>query len=311
MHASSQVLALFILILTGFACAKLKITGPLTADHFSKFVINVTLPALLFASFQRPFSSELLGEAGLALGLSAIVYGMAFLTAFFYPRLLKIKSPERGVHRYALIISNCGFIGYPVVEAVLGPDYVFHAVIFNIPFSFLAFSVCAWLIYKESAPDDTGSKRLNRKAFINPNLVAVILGLLFFVFSVTLPQPVFRGLKMIGDMTTPLSMILIGITLAQADIRRVFGRWQIYATVIMRLVILPSTAGLIFYLLGIRGPLFILGVLITAMPAGSATSILASLYKTAEGEASSLVFLSTLLCMVTVPVVIAVTAFFG
>jgi predicted permease len=111
---------------------------------------------------------------------------------------------------------------------------------------------------------------------------------------------------MTGDMTSPLSMILIGTTLAQANIRQVFGRWQVYVTTAMRLLILPATVGLIFYLLGIRGPLFVMGILITAMPVGSSTSILASLYDTAPEEASSLVFLSTLLCMVTVPLVLSV-----
>ena len=307
MNAVSQVLVLFALILTGFICAKVKLTGPEMAGYFSSFIMKITLPAMLFSSFLRPFSRELLQEGGLALFLSALSYVLSFFVAFIYPRLLRIKGPERGVHRYALIISNCGFIGYPIIEAVLGPEYIFHAVIFNIPFSFLAFSVCAWLISKEGGND----RGISWKTFFNPNVIATLLGLLCFVFSLTLPKPLFRCIKMTGDITSPLSMIMIGTTLAQANVRQIFGRWRVYVTTAMRLLILPAAVGFIFYLLGIKGPLFVMGVVITAMPAGSSTSILATLYRTTPEEASSLVFLSTMLCMVTVPLVITLASAAG
>ncbi|MCL2831974.1 MAG: AEC family transporter [Treponema sp.] len=302
MEAVSPVLVLFFLILTGFICAKLKVTGPAMAGNLSTLVINVTLPAMLFSSFIRPFSQELLREAGLAFALSVLLYGLSFLIAFFYPRLLGIKGPERGVHRYTLIISNCGFIGYPMVEALIGPAFLFHAVIFNIPYSFLAFSVCAWLIAKEGRL----SIKFGWKTFVNPNVVATFLGLIFFLLSINIPDPLFRSIKMAGDMTSPLSMIVIGTTLAQAKFSNIFGRWQVYITVAMRLLILPLLAGLILYFLGIRGPLFMMAVLITAMPAGSSTSILATLYDTTTEEASSLVFLSTMLCMATIPLVMII-----
>ncbi|GHV69839.1 transporter [Spirochaetia bacterium] len=297
MNIISQVLVLFFLMLAGFVTARLKATGPEMAGHFSSFIINFTLPAMLFASFQRPFSRELLGEGALALGLSAVTYAVAFAVAFIYPRLMGMPGPERGVHRYAIIISNCGFIGYPMVEAILGPSYVFHAVIFNIPFSFLAYSVCAWLISKEGK----NVLSVSWKTFANPNVIATFLGLIFFLCSLRLPEPLYRAVKMTGDITSPLSMIVIGITLAQANIRQIFGRWRIYVTTALRLLILPMAAALLFYFIGVRGPLLMLAVLITAMPVGSTTSILASLYRVAPEEASSLVFLSTLLCMFTVP----------
>jgi predicted permease len=292
-------------MLTGFISAKLKVIGPEMAEHSSAFIMNVSLPAMLLSSFQRPFSRELLGEAGAALFISALIYGFSFLLAYFYPRLLRIQGPERGVHRYGVIFSNCGFIGYPMVEAILGPAYVFHAVIFNIPFSFLAYSIGAWLVSKE------GERALavSWKTFANPSVIATFIGFLLFICSATLPGPVYRSVKMIGDITSPLSMIVIGITLAQAKPGQVFGRWRIYVTVAMRLAILPALAAMACYAFGIRGPLLMLAVLITAMPCGSSTSIMASLYRSAPEEAGSLVFLSTVLCMFTIPaVVLAVRA---
>ena len=300
MEAASHVLVLFFLMTTGFLCAKLKITGPETTGNFTAFIIKLALPALLFSSFLRPFSAELLQEAAVVFGLSIAVYALSFFIAFIYPRFMMIKGPERGVHRYALIISNCGFIGYPMVEAILGPSYIFHAVIFNIPFSLLAFSICAWLIAREGERP----LKLNWKIFLNRNVIATALGLIFFIFSISLPYPLHRAVRMLADITSPMSMIVIGMTLAQAKIWQVFGRWKVYVTVGFRLFLLPALAGIIFYFLGVRGPLYLLAVLITAMPAGSSTSILANLYSTAQEEAGSLVFLSTMLCMFTIPLVL-------
>jgi predicted permease len=303
----SQVLVLFLLMAIGFIVAKIGVCGPEMAANSSKFVINITLPAMLIVSFIRPFSPELLSEAGSALLMSVASYAFAFLVAWLYPRFLRMKGPERGVHRYAIIISNCGFIGYPMVEAILGPGYVFHAVIYNIPFSLLAYSICAWLISKEG-PDPL---KLSWKTFVTPGVVATVAGFLLFVFSVSLPDPLYRSLKMLGDMTSPLSMIVIGINLAQARPSQVFGRWQIYVTTAMRLVVMPACIALGFYALGFRGPLLMLSVIIAAMPAGSVTSILASLYDVASEEASSLVFLSTALSMVTAPAVVILTEMLG
>lgn len=297
MNVISQVSVLFILIVLGYACAKWKIAGPEAAAFFSPFVLNITLPCMLLVSFQRPFSGELLGEAGMAAAASMLMYGIAFPLACVYPRLLNIKGPERGVHRYALLFSNCGFIGYPVVEALLGPAYVFHACVFNILFSFLAYSVGAWLIAKE------GKRRLaiSWKTFINPSVAATFAGLILFLFSLRLPEPLFRSLKMAGDITSPLSMIVIGINLAQAKAGQILGRWRLYVTAVMRLAALPFLVGLGCRLLGFRGPLLGLAVILTAMPAGSTTSILASVYQVAPEEGSALVFLSTLFSMATIP----------
>lgn len=292
-------------MLIGFVSAKLKITGSEMAEHSSAFIMNVSLPAMLLASFQRPFSKELLGEAGAALFISTVIYGISFILAYFYPRILGMNGPERGAHRYGVIFSNCGFIGYPMVEAILGPAYVFHAVIFNIPFSFLAYSVGAWLVSKEG----DRALSISWKTFANPSVAATFIGFLLFVFSIPLPDPLYRSIRLTGDITSPLSMIVIGITLAQAKPGQIFGRWRIYVTVAVRLAVLPALAALACYAFSIRGPLLMLAALITAMPCGASTSIMASLYRAAPEEAGSLVFLSTVLCMFTIPaVVIAIRA---
>jgi predicted permease len=142
------------------------------------------------------------------------------------------------------------------------------------------------------------------KTFLNPGIITTILGFILFYFSVTLPDPLYRSIKLAGDITSPLAMMVIGITLAQTRVAQILGRWRIYITCLLRLICLPALVGFICHITGIRGPLMILLVILTAMPAGSTTFIMASVYDVATEEASSLVFLSTLLCMITVPLIV-------
>jgi predicted permease len=296
----SQVLVLFFLIFLGFGSAKIKIFNSEAAGYFSVLILNITLPCMILYSFQRSFSSELLGEAGTALGVSAIIYILAFAVAIPYPYLLRIKGPERGLHRYGAIFSNVGFMGYPMVEAILGPDYLFHLSVFNIPFNLLAFSIGAWYIAKEG----NKSVAISWKTFINPCVICTLLGFTLFFLSLPLPGFLSKSIKIAGDITSPLSMIVIGISLSSVNIRRMLGRWRIFVTILMRLLIMPALMGLVFYIIGIRGPLMLLAIIVTAMPIGTTTSILAASYNVAPEEGSALVFLSTLFSIVTIPLVV-------
>jgi predicted permease len=302
MNVISQVSILFILIFLGFCSAKLKITSGEIAGYFSAFILKITMPCMILVSFQRSFSRELLGDAAVSLVGACLIYGISIILAIVYPHAIGLTGNERGVHRYALIFSNSGFIGFPMVEAILGSAYLFHASIYNIPFNIFSYSLGAWFVAKE------GKRTLavSWKMFINPGIITTIIGFALFFFSVKLPDPLYRSLKLAGDITTPLAMMVIGITLAQTKVAQILGRWQIYLTCLFRLICLPALFGLICYVTGIRGPIMILLVILTAMPAGSTTYIMASVYDVAKEEASSIVFLSTLLCMITVPLTVFV-----
>ena len=302
-----QVLVLFFLMAMGFLSFKLKITTKEASAYFSSFILKISLPCLIFHSFLRPFSRELLGEAATTLGVAFAVYGFLLLFSFIYPYLLRIKGPERGVHRYALVISNSGFFGYPVTEAILGPFYLFHASIFNVPSNILAFSICAWLVAKEGGK----APAFSWKFFITPATVSTIAGFFMFLFSISLPGPLDQSINLAGSLTTPLSMAVIGITIAQADVKQILGRWRVYVTVLVRLLVVPAMTFLVCYLVGIRGSLLMLSVVITAMPAGSSTSILASVYNVAVEEASSIVVLSVILSAVTIPLAAIAVHHFG
>ena len=295
----SQVLVLLFLMALGFLSFKLKITTKKASEYFSSFALKITLPCLILTSFRRPFSMELLGEAFTTLGMAFCIYGIYLALGLIYPHLLRMKGPERGVHRYVILNPNTGLVGYPVIIAIMGPYYLFHAVLFNLPAYVISFSIGAWLVAKESGKAPT----ISFKIFLTPPLIATIVGFFMFLFSCPLPAPLEQGIKMAGDITTPLFMMVTGISIAQANIRQMLGSWRLYITVFTRLIIAPVIIGIFCYLAGFGTPFLMLAVILTAMPAGSTTTIMASVYDVAPEEAGSLVALSTMLCAITIPIV--------
>jgi predicted permease len=171
----------------------------------------------------------------------------------------------------------------------------------------VSFSIGAWFVSKEG---DRGFS-VSWKTFINPGIVSTLLGFALFLFSVSLPAPLYRSLKMAGDITTPLAMMVIGITFARADMKRLFGHWRLYVLALVRLALLPALAALVCCAAGIRGPLLVLLVLLTGLPAGSTTFIMASVYNVAQEEGGAIVFLTTMLCLFTIPLMIFVLRFIG
>ena len=301
MDVSSQVLVLFLLIIIGWVARKAGVMDDTAIGRFSGFVLNVTLPALILTALQRSFSSDLLRQAGATLALALSIYAASFALAFAYPKLIGASPRERGVHSYSIIFSNVGYMGYPVVEAILGPDALFHLAIYNIPFNLFAFGFGAWFISR----DGNRKLKLSWRMLLNPCVVATVVGFVLFLASAAYPAALGRALKMTGDITSPLSMIVIGAILGRMDPRVVFGRWRTYVTSLVRLILWPAAVGALLYAVGLRGLLFALPVIILALPAAASTPIVANVYEGDVDSGSSLVFISTLACVLTIPGVAA------
>lgn len=299
MDIASLVFVLFLMIVMGWIARKAGVLDDVAVSRFSAFLLKVSLPSLILVVLERDFSTALLRHAGAVLCLSFAVYGAAFAIAFVYPKLIGASRKERGVHSYALIFSNVAYMGYPVVEAVLGKEALFSLAIYNISFLFLAFGLGAWFISR----DGNGKLRVSLKLLLDPCVFATVLGFIVFLFSYKYPAPLGKALRMVGDTTSPLSMIIIGAVLGRMDVHAVFGRWRTYVTSAVRLVVLPLLFGAVLYLLGFRGTLLALPVLAAALPVAAATTIVANVYEGDVDSGSALVFISTLACVVTVPVV--------
>jgi malate permease and related proteins len=297
-----QTLVLFILLAVGFGAGKARILDEAGGKSISRLLVNFILPALIVQSMQRPFSPELRDFAFEILAVSFLSYAIAFPLAWLLVKAIGAKGAERGAHAFGAIFSNCAFMGFPVIEAILGKDAIFAASVANIPFQLLAFSVGPYILAKTAG----GSAKLKASSFVTPAAVASVVGFALFVWGVAIPKPLSAALTLLGDTTTPMSMILIGSIVSRMDFRAVAARPRLYATSVFRLALFPLGLYALLYALGLRGLLLSLPVILAAMPVAANSAILAEAYGGDAETASSLVLISTLLSLITIPLLASI-----
>jgi predicted permease len=294
----TQSLVLLAYMAVGFFCFKGKILSEDQTKGISRLLVTVTLPLLIFTSMQRPYQPELLREILVLFGVSVLAYGISIALAFLLVPLMKAPPRQAGVYRFAMIFSNVGFMGYPIMEALFGKGSLFNTAIYNTIFQVLAFSLGISLL---SADGGRGKIEVKR-VFLNPNILAAGLGLLFFLAQIPLPKTALSAMSRLGDVTTPLSMVFIGTTVARFSPGKLLRDWRVWAVSAYRVVAIP-----IILFLALR-PLcatwgFTLNVpiVIAAMPVAANAAILADQYGADAEMASILVIISTLMSMITIP----------
>ncbi|HAP44306.1 MAG: hypothetical protein A2087_08560 [Spirochaetes bacterium GWD1_61_31] len=329
--ATSQSLILFCLIAVGWIAGRTGTISREAATSLSRFLVNFSLPALVLVSMQQPFSPDLRDQAWRVLGFSVLVYAVAFALAFGLTRLFYrgLDRAELGVHRFAFCFSNVGFMGFPVAEALLGRSSLFMVSIYNIPFQVLAFSVGILMIASpdgsRAAPDGSRAdrdeatghgdqaprgpgvalKHLGRKAakLLNPAILAAVVGFGLFSLSIRLPTILHTSLELLGGVTTPLAMTLIGVTLYHSRVGSLLRNPRLWLTSLYRLCLHPLVVLGLARLLGLSGHELAVPVLIAAMPVAANSSLLATVYGGDSRMAGGLVFVSTLGSLVTIPLI--------
>ncbi len=308
MVALTQVSTLFLLIVVGYIVKKLNVVTEQIHREISSLVLNVCLPALIINSMNFEFSPEILVKSGQLALAAFIIYTGTILLSYPLTTLIGAKGNRRDVFQYVLVFSNVGYMGYPVINAIMGERGVFYTAIYNLAFTVLVWTFGVHLMTRnpsEGSGPGHGDTWLDKlKRVVNPNLIALAIGFVLFLFSIKLPMPVSSTIKMIGDTTTPLSMMFIGFILADVSIRETVSDMQVYMISAMRLLLLPLLVFAGFKLLGITGDLLTVAFISTAMPAAANTAILAAVYDNDYQLGSKAIFVSTLLSVATLPLMV-------
>ncbi len=301
MAALEQVFVLFLLIVVGYVIKKMKIiTNDMNRD-VGNLVLYVTLPAFLITAMNFSFSPELLEQSGKLITISFGVYALAIGISYLAPKVLGIKGRAKDIYQFVIVFANVGFMGYPVTKTIFGDIGVFYAAIYNLPFNLLVWTIGIYFLTRRN---EEGNNSFNLKSFLNPGLVAITTGFLLFLFSVELPYFICKPLSMLGDATTPLSMIFIGSMLADVKATEIFSDRKAFMLSVVRLLILPFIVMIILKGLGLGYYLVGIPVIITAMPAATNAAIMASKFGSDYHFASKVIFISTLISIFTIPIVV-------
>lgn len=284
---------LFIYMAVGFGCRKAGIFNDVARDKLTDFVVFVTLPCMIFESFNMAFSLESLKQGALAL---LIAVGMSCV-ALLLGKVLYNRFPyeEKSILQYGTLVSNSGFAGLPVVSGAYGDEGLFLGSLFIIPTRILMWSAGISLFTRADA------KQAVKKVLLNPGIIAVEVGLVRMLFQIPLPHFVDTAVDNLGGCTSPMAMALVGAILVDVPLKTVFDLKSFYL-VAVRQFLLPGICLAAPRLLHVDPLTIGVSVVITGMPIGSTTAILAQKYVADAKFASKCVFISTLTSLVTVPI---------
>lgn len=296
----TKMCMLFVIMITGYIGNKLGVLDDTGNKKYSSLVVNITAPALILASASDTNLAGSKSDALFVLAVAAGMYGFLIVASFFVRFFLRIPKGEDGVFRFMTVFGNNAFMGIPVVEAVFGN--VFYAALFNLPNNILIYSYGGYLLDRKNSSDGSRKKRFSWKNVCNPGVIAAVTALIMFLLDLRFPTPVTDTLNCVGAITTPLSMLVIGSSLANLSLRETFANIKVYVFSLYKLIVLPVMIFLI-------GRLFIdsflvLGVLviISAMPCAAVTVMLCNEYGNDADLAARYVFVSTVLSVITIPI---------
>jgi len=295
------MLTLFAIVVVGYAAGKLGYMGGTFDKRLSKLVIDITCPALILSSAMtgvlpdREFILPLLG-------ISVITYVVLTGVALLVPRFLTHRKADEGAVGFAIMFGNVGFMGYPVVASIFGHEAVFYAAVLNVVNTFAVFTIGTLLITGKS---EIEGSRFQKKVLYSTPMLAAYLTMLIVALKIdNIPGYISQPLTMIGNITVPAALLIIGSSMSNLPIKAMLGNPTVYATTLMRLAIVPIT---IFYLTSLMGfSPFVVGIntVVIAMPVATYGTILCLRHGKDTTFITEVTFITTLLSMVTIPLLV-------
>lgn len=293
-----QVAVLFVLIGLGALARFTRTLDDVSVRGATALLLNFVTPCLLIATFQRDYSADQLATIGLA---GVLGFGFHFISMALAYIFLRDSNPSRDVVlKFALVFTNAGFMSLPLQKEVLGADGVFcGAVIVGV------FQIMCWT-YGICLMGGSGTKIPLGKMLLNPGIVGIVVALAFFLLGVRLPGFAAKPCAMMGELNTPLAMVVIGYHLAGSRISGVFGDAKALFAIVLRLVVSPLVLVAILSLFGSWDRTLLVATVIAASaPTAAITTILAVQFRRDIQLSVALVSLSTIASIVTMPLVVA------
>lgn len=291
MLSTQAILILYMCV--GYYCSKRKIVDRHTQSKMTDFVLRITLPCMIFNSFNTHLTPELLKQASLCLAVAFFVCFVAWLAGKWIYNMYPFE--KKSILQYATLVNNSGFLGLPIVAAVLGDRGLLLATIFIIPNRIFMWTA-GMAIFAEAAD----KKETVKKVLLNPCIIAVFLGIFRSLVEIPLPEFAAKALTGIGNCTTPLSMLLIGTMMTELTLQS-FKDWSTVYLAFVRLIALPLVTLGLMRILGADEVMTGCAVILTAMPAGSTTALLAEKFGADAVYGSKCVLTNTLFSLITIP----------
>lgn len=297
-----SVISLFLIILVGVYGAKKKIITPQMNKGLIDILIQITLPLMILSSFIFTYDAAIKSNAIKTFYYSIAAYIIMVLVSYLL--LLPIKNDKKIVLHFANVFTNTGYVGFPILNSIYGAEGIVYGSIFN-----MFFVIFVWtygiILYRGNFQKKELKNEL-KKILLNPSIIAVCAGVIIMIFNIQLPGAILFSIRNIGNITGPLSMIIIGVIISDVKIKEYVKDWTIYYGITTKLILIPSIIYLISLLILETSKAVNTVIIMTAMPASAMTSILAESFDKEKDYAAVIVSVTTLLSLITVTILLKI-----
>ena len=299
---TGQVVVLFLLIGVGFTLTKLNMLKASAIPALTDIALYIATPTVIIRAFcSMEKTPTLFGDMTVSFLTCLAIHALFIIVSIL---VLRTKDfDKRKVIRFAVIFSNAGFMSLPLQEALLGKEGVFHGAIYVAVFNIVLWT---WGIVLMSGDK---SKISVKKFIFNPGLIGVVLGAFFLMVPLPVPQIVStigtNTVNHLANLNTPVPMLVIGYYLANSDILKALKDKSCYLTIFTRLVLLPVIVLAILYFAGVRGAMLSALTIAASAPTAATTTMFASKFGGDTELSVNIVSLSTILSIITMPLIVA------
>ena len=308
-----KMIELFLIIIVGYGAYKIKFIDGGVKIALTKLILNITMPCTIMASVM---TAEELPDAAMILKLlliATVEYVIYFVLAKLTTKVLRLTGSKKAVAEFAIIFANVGFVGFPVTYAVFGESSTFYTMIFNLPFNVLCYSLGVYLLQQGAADSEKRAfikelpkrSRINKiwKLFMTPAMIASVISLVIAFTKVKTPMLIADTCDMIGKITTPGALMIIGCALAQMPLKEMFGDIKAYLFTFICVVVTPAVVYLCYFTF-VTEPLALgEAVIMAGLPVATAGTMLCVEYGGDEKFMAQITFLSTLASVISIPLI--------
>lgn len=291
-----QLVKMFIILLLAFLCYRIGLVSQEGNKSVSNLLLMVVNPVLIITVYQTEYDPVLVRGLLLAFLAAAVSHIAGIVISTILIR--SGSGPDYTIERFSAMYSNCGFIGIPLISSVLGSTGVFYLTAYMAVFNLFTWTHGVTLMEKKCSLKSIG------RGLASPMFIATLCAIALFFLRVELPGVILDSMNYIADMNTPLAMMVAGFSVAQADIRRMCTRFRLYFVSAIKLIIFPLCMIPVLFLMHLPREVSMTMLIAAACPAATTGTMMAIRYKQNYTYASEIFALSTVLSVLTMPLIV-------
>lgn len=298
-----QMIVLFILMLLGYYMKKKGVLNTEISKSISWIVVNIANPAMILSGSINSEKAVEGRELLMTMGLAVFVYVGLIVVSLLIPIILKVPQKSAGVYRVITIFSNIGFMGFPLISALYGTDALLYASVFLIPFNLLIYTYGILALKSNDGPKE----KMDLSRVLNIGVICCLISIVLSFVHIEMPSFVKTTVSTLSNLCAPLSMMVIGVSMADMDLKKLFMDVRLLIFSVIKLIVLPVFG--LWILKHFITSEMLLGVcmVMIATPVASMTAMLAQQYDGDYELASGSVVLTTILSVITMPIVSMIT----